>query len=622
MRCILLKTLNMKQIILLLSVQIIVISSLFSQSFPYDIELEAFTISGLNGVHSFAAAASGGKWLIISGRIDGMHRGGGGANNPAFPTSNKNTTIYVVDPIAEQVWSTTLTSLSSALQNQMSSTNTSFYQDGGNLYIVGGYGTDNTIDNHATYGLITAIDVPSIMTNIMNGTSIVGDFIQLADSRMTIAGGQLGKIGSTFYLVGGMELQSRYTQNSNPTYSSEIRKFEIINNGSSLTISNYTTSSDTEFHRRDYNLIPQIFPDASFGYMVSSGVFTPSDGVYYNPIEVKSTGYTVIPEATFKQEFSHYQSAKLAMHNPTDNEMHSIFFGGIAQYYYDANGVKINDTDVPFVKTISRVTRASSGAYSESVFSTEMPVYLGAGSELFLNESLTTSGHDIIDMSQLSGSPITVGYIFGGLQSDATDIFPNNTANSSASNIIYRVKLVDNTLPIELVSFKGEIDADLDCSNAKINLSWNTLTELNAKSFEIERGKYGNFESLGIVEAIGESNRLQSYSFEDNQPLEGRVYYRLKMIDNDGTFKYSNIISINNCDERTLEFAPNPTNSSIFITGDLEGLEIKIFNNNGQEYPVKIQGINDGFRLDMTSFPIGIYYIKTNKGKTYKVVKQ
>ena len=119
----------------------------------------------------------------------------------------------------------------------MSSTNTSFYQDGNDLYIVGGYGANN-LGNHVTYGYITAIDVPNIITHIINGTSITGDFIQLANTNMTIAGGQLGKIGNTFYLVGGMELQRRYTQNSNPIYSSEIRKFQISNNGTSLVISN------------------------------------------------------------------------------------------------------------------------------------------------------------------------------------------------------------------------------------------------------------------------------------------------------------------------------------------------------------------------------------------------
>ncbi len=590
------------------------------QSFPYDIVIEpAFTIPGLDGVHSFAAAQSAGKWLILSGRRDGMHRGGGGANNPAFPSSQDNTTIYVADPVSMQSWSIGLSSLSTNLQNQLSSTNTSFYQDGNYLYIVGGYGADNS-GNHQTYGYLTAIDVPSIITNIINGNSITGDFIQLADNRMKIAGGQLGKIGTFFYLVGGMELTGRYTQMSNPIYSSELRKFEIVNNGSSLSIANYTASSDTEFHRRDYNLIGQIFPDGSYGYMVSSGVFTPSDGVFYNPIEVKSNGYTVIPEATFKQEFSHYQSAKLAMYNPTLNEMHSIFFGGIAQYYYDSNGNKVNDTDVPFVKTISRMTRVGSGAYSESVFTTEMPVYLGAGSELFLDENLPMAGHEILDMDQLSGNSITVGYIFGGLESGAGDIFPSNTANSSASNKIYKVKLTSTVLPLDLINFQGTTNLTTDCSQSRIQLSWETINEVNVKKFIIEGGKYGNFEKIGEVISIGSEDKTR-YQFKDDRPINGKMYYRLKIIDNDGSFKYSDIIVVYGCSQKSLEIYPNPSSGVVFITGDIYQLKLTITDVNNRIHPVSIQPINDGLRLDLSGLAAGVYYLMTDKEETYKIIK-
>ena len=593
-----------------------------TQTFPYDIQLEAFTIPGLNGVHSYAGAESAGKWLIISGRTDGMHRGGGGQNNPPFPASNNNTTIYVVDPVAEQAWSTSLSSLPISIQDQMCSTNTNFYQDGNTLYIIGGYG-ENSSGNHVTYDYITAIDVPSIIDNIINGNSITNDFIQLQDNRMKIAGGQLGKIGSTFYLVGGMELTGLYSMNVNPIYSSEIRNFEIVNNGSSLTINNYSTQPDAEFHRRDYNLVPQIFPNGDFGYMVSSGVFTPSDGVYYNPIEIDANGYTVIPTATFKQEFSHYQSAKLALYSTTDNEMHSIFFGGIAQYYYDSNGNKIDDPDVPFVKTISRVTRDANGVYSESVFSTEMPVYLGAGSELFLDENLPSLGHGILDMDNLPASPITVGYIFGGLQSNAADIFPSNTSNSSASNTIYRVKLVSAApLPIELVRFQGEAPPTANCSKATVKLIWETASEINASYFEVERGKYGNFERIGSVVATGGPATTQHYSFVDENPIQGAAYYRLKMIDRDGSFKYSDILHIESCKTGELEIAPNPTSGRLFIRGNLDKVKMELMDADGRRYDFQTRNVNGGLQLDMSGFPSGIYFIKTSRGESYKVIKE
>ncbi len=601
---------------------IVVTNPLSAQSFPYEIELEpAFTIPGLDGIHSFAAGKSGGKWLLISGRRDGMHRGGGGQNNPPFPSSQDNTTIYVVDPVAMQSWSTSLSSLSVDLQNQLSSTNTSFYQDGDNLYIIGGYGADNN-GNYQTYDAITAINVPSLINNIINGNSITGDFIQLIDNRMKIAGGQLGFIDGYFYLVGGMELTGIYTQMVNPIYSEEMRTFQIINNGTSLSIANYSATFDSEFHRRDYNLIGQVFPDTKFGYMVSSGVFTPSDGVFYNPIEIKASGYTVIPTSTFKQEFSHYQSAKLSMYDSAANEMHSIFFGGIAQYYLDANGNKIDDPDVPFVKTISRVTRDGNGAYSESVFSTQMPVYLGAGSELFLDESLPMAAHEIIDQNQLTGDTVFVGYIFGGLESGAGDIFPMNTANSSASNKIYKVNLIQTALPLDLLSFKATPSSTMDCKNASIKLQWKTANEFNVKEFYIERAKYGNFEKIDVIPVVGNSVQIQNYQYTDSKPIGGKVYYRLKIIDIDGSYKYSNIIVVQGCKPQSLEIVPNPTTGDVFITGQIDNINIKIFDQTGKQYQVNTQSVNDGLILNMRAFPAGIYFIYNGKDETYRIIKQ
>ncbi len=595
-----------------------------AQSFPYEIHLEpAFTIAGLDGLHSFAAGHANGKWLILSGRRDGMHRGGGPPNNPPFPSSQDNTTIYVVDPVTKQSWSTDLSSLSVELQNQLSSTNTNFYQDGSTLYVIGGYGADNN-ENYRTYDAITAIDVPNLIDNIINGNAITGDFIQLIDNRMKIAGGQLGKIDGYFYLVGGMELTGRYTQMVNPIYSEQMRKFQIVNNGTSLSIVNYSADTDPEFHRRDYNLIAQIFPDQQFGYMVSSGVFTPvDDGVFYNPIEIKGSGYTVIPTSTFKQEFSHYQSAKMALYDPVLNEMHSIFFGGIAEYYLDANGNKIQDPDIPFVKTISRVTRDASGVYSESVFSTEMPVLLGTGSELFLEETLPMAASGIIDMSQLTGDTVFVGYLFGGLESGAGDIFPANTANSSASNKIYEVHLVQTALPLELVSFNATNIDRQNCALRTVKLAWETAKEYDVESFVVERGKYGNFEKIATVGAYGNAPRnISVYEYIDTEPLEGRAYYRLKIVDLDGSFQYSPIVSVSACSDKMIEIVPNPTAGDVFLTGDFDASKLQLFDFSGRQYECETRTINGGILLEMKHFPSGVYFLRYDRKDSYRIVKR
>ncbi|MFT5764097.1 MAG: hypothetical protein ACI8X3_001525, partial [Saprospiraceae bacterium] len=96
-------------------------SLLFSQTaFDYHINVEPSTISGLDGLHSYAFGQIDGKWIFIGGRRDGIH-----ARQPfnAFPENENNTTIYVVDNISQNVWTSNILSLPEALKEQLQSTN-------------------------------------------------------------------------------------------------------------------------------------------------------------------------------------------------------------------------------------------------------------------------------------------------------------------------------------------------------------------------------------------------------------------------------------------------------------------------------------------------------------------
>jgi len=97
---------------------------IFSQSeFNYTLELNPVTVSGLPGLHSFAFGQANDKWLIIGGRLDGLH-----ARQPfnAFPASNNNTSIFVVDKVTLQSWSVSLNSLPTGIKEQLQSTNMNF----------------------------------------------------------------------------------------------------------------------------------------------------------------------------------------------------------------------------------------------------------------------------------------------------------------------------------------------------------------------------------------------------------------------------------------------------------------------------------------------------------------
>jgi hypothetical protein len=121
--------------------------------------------------------------------------------------------------------------------------------------------------------------------------------------------------------------------------------------------------------------------------------------------------------------------------------MHTIFFGGIAQYY-DDNGTLTQDDNVPFVNTIARVTRSADGTMEEYKLPAEMPSLLGAGSEFIHNEDLLHFRNNVLNLDDLTTDTTLVGYIYGGIRSSGANIFFSNNGNqSNASSQIFKVLL-------------------------------------------------------------------------------------------------------------------------------------------------------------------------------------
>lgn len=209
-------------------------------------------------------------------------------------------------------------------------------------------------------------------------------------------------------------------------YTNAIRKFTIQDDGNSIVINHFPEIVDeVSLHRRDYNVAPQIMPNGQEGATAFSGVFQHNvDLPFLNCVNIDSSGYVVNND--FKQYYNHYHCAHVPLYSAGSNEMHSIFFGGIAQYY-DNNGVLTQDDNVPFVKTIARVTRDANGVMAEYKLPVEMPALLGAGSEFIPVETVPRFNYEIIDLDQLESDTTLVGYIYGGISSTAPNIFFTNT---------------------------------------------------------------------------------------------------------------------------------------------------------------------------------------------------
>jgi len=422
--------------------------AIFAQSAPFNIALEPVSIAGLGGLQSFAYAQHNGKWLLVAGRLDGLHRRQPWA---AFDVAGHNNELIVVDPVSLQKWSSPLTSLPIAIQEQLSSTNMNFYQEGDYLYFIGGYGYSATENDHTTFPNLTAIKVSDVINAIITNTSVTPFFRQITDPKFQVTGGKLQKIYDTYYLLGGQKFIGRY----NPMgpghgpgfvqeYTNAIRPFTIFDNGSTLIVNHLSSSVDSaNLHRRDYNAEPQILPTGEEGITMFSGVFqTIVDLPFLNSVTVDSSTYTV--NNTFQQYYNHYHCAALPLYSENANEMHTVFFGGIAQFY-DSAGVLVQDNNIPFIKTIARVTRNGSGNMAEYKLPIEMPALLGTGSEFIPNKNIPHFNNDVFKLDQITADSTLVGYIFGGISSTAANIFfVNSGTQSSATSQIFKVYLTNN----------------------------------------------------------------------------------------------------------------------------------------------------------------------------------
>ncbi|MHC1736582.1 MAG: T9SS type A sorting domain-containing protein [Ignavibacteriaceae bacterium] len=115
---------------------------------------------------------------------------------------------------------------------------------------------------------------------------------------------------------------------------------------------------------------------------------------------------------------------------------------------------------------------------------------------------------------------------------------PAGTTSNPSGTVTYTLSLINPVIPVELTSFVAA------SKGRDIELKWQTATEVNSSVFQIERREIIEesneiiWMSVGRVSASGTSTTLKEYSFVDKKLGSGKFLYRLKIVDNDGTFKY------------------------------------------------------------------------------------
>lgn len=166
--------------------------------------------------------------------------------------------------------------------------------------------------------------------------------------------------------------------------------------------------------------------------------------------------------------------------------------------------------------------------------------------------------------------------------------------------ILYPYSNVCVPLPLSLLSFNA-----IEQSVSSVTLQWKTAAESNTSSFEIEESSDGSFyKTAGVVPAVGSGDN----TYTKKQTLFNTLtYFRLKMIDNDGQFKYSNIITVKR-KQAALFVSENPVKNTLTIVSSGKQ-QLQIFNSNGQLMKsFTTNGSVD--KIDVGSYAAGIYYLK------------
>lgn len=174
-------------------------------------------------------------------------------------------------------------------------------------------------------------------------------------------------------------------------------------------------------------------------------------------------------------------------------------------------------------------------------------------------------------------------------------------------------------LPVELTSFTAI------SQNQQVTLNWSTATEINNNGFEVQRkSELGDYVTIGFVQGNGTSTNPVDYSYVDGRVNVGKYNYRLKQIDFNGNFEYSNSIEVDvlNLDNYTLiQNYPNPFNPSTkieYILKEKTNVKVSVMNSLGEEVAVlvnetKEQGQHQ-VEFNASNLSSGIYYYTLQAG--------
>lgn len=227
----------------------------------------------------------------------------------------------------------------------------------------------------------------------------------------------------------------------------------------------------------------------------------------------------------------------------------------------------------------------------------------------------TDGGNDVVATST---RVIGIGSFQGTADFDPST---GNTANTSNGQVDFWTTMYSTAVfPVEW----AYLEADPRPEGVWIN--WGTAIEQNAERFIIERSVDGQlFEAIGETNAQGNSQTLTSYAHLDHTPLRGTSFYRLRQIDLNGEFAYSQILTVQlGNSDLSLHLHPNPAQNNIHyqLSGELslsDARELRLLTVQGTCVHHVTKGSASNGELDIRFLPPGLYFLQVRVGQEFVV---
>lgn len=479
-------------------------------------------------LQSYAHGVSGTDWLLFAGRTNRINDDGGlhdlNANytNTSFLPLSFNEDIFVYNVDKDEVSALSFNEMVSEISSYVPangssnsdaitallpqivaalkangtvfrSTNPLITQEGDYMYLAGGYGTplDQTDNGNAyiTFNQIARINVPS-MINVIKGnlsSLTLADWQNLvafgSNEKLVSTGGEMFKIGDTFYLAGGHNFTANSQQYVDAVYpftmsvsTSQPLTLDIVVSAPITDVPTIigTPAADatSKFRRRDGPIVPALYMDANNkiaeGLSFYGGVFQPDSVVIVGKdttdyLRAWNTAIYVTPSGTAsytidsdynQKNFNVYSCADFELYDKASGTVSTFLMGGIGDGTYQGP-----NTLSPFTNSLTQVRydlnkgKSTSKVISNNVFGTSS--FYGAETEFIFNSKqaisfLTVNGDatEVINADETfqEGKGIDLGFIYGGIE--AFDSTPGTfgKGNSAASSKIWKVTVTKNTV--------------------------------------------------------------------------------------------------------------------------------------------------------------------------------